>query len=172
MIKIRATVPDALRIRTMVPEGVRVQCIVDAELVKDEPEQTPVAYLYNEIEIPTRIPELTDEQKQEYPYILMWKNTSIYATVWFGKHPAIVFVGSSGHDCVGFSEEGTILKNAYRYTGNSYVPAGWGTLDETSYTHNNARLVPQTLIWANHDILNQADGSLYLATSEPVPVYE
>jgi hypothetical protein len=137
-----------------------------------EERQEPVAYLYNEIELPTLIPELTPEQAQEYPYIMMYKSSSNFATVWFTKRPAVCYPSGTDYS-VGFLKDETFLSMSYCYAGTIITPMGWGSLSEYDYTYDSdSRPVHLNTFWANYDIYYDGTSTVYLATTDPVPVYE
>lgn len=56
------------------------------------------------------------------------------------------------------------LESVSEFTLNTYAP--WGELTEEDDTGISGSLV----IWTNTDILNESDGTLYLAASDPIPV--
>lgn len=127
---------------------------------------TPVAFLYNGVQLPP-LPELDDEKKKKYPYIVIVRTFGVI-TVSFSAKPAYYNTTRLG-GCIDF-EVGTEMIQ-YNWGGNYggdedrwvYVatnPTIWS--EKSSYTEG---------VWTNTDIYKD-DGTLYLAVSEPVPVYE
>lgn len=120
----------------------------------------PVAYLYNGV----RLPELPEWDKTAYPYAIIAQLSNdtygtYYALVVTKMNPyhlenGVHFDTSDG--------KGGDPKKSYCYTPYSE----WGEFAET-YTWQ----MTKTVVWTNADILNE-DGTVYLAASDPVPVYE
>ena len=117
------------------------------------PSREPVAYLYNGV----RLPGLPEWDKETYPDVIILKNYNLIIAekpFYFGRNSANPhWLGTDGnfqffiYKTDGW-EEGSKLPPGEIATGNA----------------------PGDIIWANHDILN-ADGTIYLTASEPVPVY-
>lgn len=109
-------------------------------------EKQPIAYLYNGVQLPP-LPE------GKYPHLCIvksWTDYRLFMTsmpLVGGVHTTegteyCVYTFADGDDNWSFGFEGTGVGQ-------------WA----------------MTAIWTNTDILNE-DGSVYLATSEPIPVYE
>ena len=114
-----------------------------------------VAYSYNG-EIAGKLP-IYDTEK--YPYAII-TNTNGRAMLW-------VLSGAT----FGWNEvaaEWRIMCDSYMHSTQSRVDyTKWGTM----YSHDGGEFAVTSVKWANFDVLN-SDGSVYLAASEPVPVYE
>lgn len=111
----------------------------------------PVAYLYNGV----RLPKLPEWDKETYPYAYL-EYADKASTLYCVKSTATVGDGylwfpndTEGIRCVLLLEK-------------------WGGYSDYSPSSINA----DRIIWANVDVLNYADGSVWLAASDPVPVYE
>lgn len=118
-------------------------------------EKEPVAYLYNGVRLP-KLPEMA------YPFMIISLNhsTNEYAAYALSNEVhgekfgfQLYYMSAAPYDC-------------YRVENGEW--AFWfaqedGNLNSNPKTH--------TIVWADHDIID-ADGSVYLAASEPVPVYE
>lgn len=106
----------------------------------------PVAYLYNGV----RLPGLPEWDRETYPY-------------------AVIVQNNLSGDYFLMADDETFAANA---DGDTIRP-----ITGVAYAIENGEWVSSVgrinckAIWANHDILNP-DGSVYLAASEPVPVYE
>ena len=77
-------------------------------------------------------------------------------------------------EAVLFTEQSDIdnLKEAGEDIGEEYVAGVWKFegYDETSGETTDV-IFGGSFLWSNHDTLN-TDGSVYLAASDPIPVYE
>lgn len=126
-------------------------------------EQTPTAYLYNGV----RLPPLPEWDKEAYPYAIMEHTKSAsyniaYVTVAAQLTTEIIFTGeivrvhgkSSYYHMSWYDEDG--------------FPVQW---DEPVVSENDYNTPLSSIMWSNFDIYHQ-DGTIYLAASEPVPVYE
>lgn len=128
-------------------------------------QKEPVAYLYNGVQLPDINEVWTDEVKAEYPYahIVYYTEQDIY-TVRYHKSPIsyTAYYESTGTPAL----IGSGSYFAYDAKGD-----GWELYqnkeDVLSITLNKSQLV-----WSSHDILNIDDNSVYLAASDPIPVYE
>lgn len=118
----------------------------------------PVAWLYNGV----RLPKLPECDREMYPYALISDRYSLEPTVIMTSMP--------------FSEPHENFFGAYvaapecLYTRYVLDNGKWVLLNEptilTSASENYTDLV-----WSNYDIPG-LDGSVYLAGSDPIPVYE
>lgn len=123
----------------------------------------PVAYLYNGV----RLPKLPEWDKEKYPYIVI--DNSYY----------IGEVRPSACELYALREMPTLLNPGYgdidgflfdKFADHVYCRIEndvWGAfktsgMDETTMFH---------IIWTNFDLYYE-DGTLHMAASEPVPVYE
>ena len=134
----------------------------------------PVAYLYNGY----RLPPLPEWDREKYPYIMMnWFNDSgkplssclLYA---FSKPYHLTHYRTLYDDyTICPPEDETILCSKSRYINGVYSPFS-DMLESPSETYPyNQNGLTSNPDWANYDVLNK-NGTLYLAASEPVPVYE
>ena len=129
-----------------------------------EDDKTPIAYLYNGVQLP----KLPEWDRGKYPYATIQSDSGnlnhIYLYVESEYMTIRVIDGAAriGYDKV----------RDYMYWYYQQISGEWEFQNE----HTNMEAIDwwcdaTDLIWANHDILN-ADGSVYLAASDPVPVYE
>ena len=126
------------------------------------PAGEPVAYLYNGVQLPP----LPEWDKQKYPYAVMGRPFGI--AVCFANKPAYYNTTQLG-GCIDF-EVGTEmvqynLSSSYTDGVSRWIyvvsnPTTWS--EKSSYGEG---------VWSNTDIYKD-DGALYLAASEPIPVYE
>lgn len=117
----------------------------------------PVAYLYNGV----RMPPLPDWDKEKYPYAaIMLVVEDSYV---FRVFPEGAYYSATGGGNRTFRHDGTTMSANILMSGS----ASWNELKESEggFIHLNKT------IWSNFDLLN-ADGSVYLAASDPIPVYE
>lgn len=117
----------------------------------------PIGYSYNG----TVLPELPELDKEKYPYAAL-----AYVDITNGYW---IFVCSPTP--IILSECGTLenIDNAVPIIDTTLVDGVWGTPE---VSENGMDYFPWVIAkWSNHDILNE-DGTLYLAASTPVPVYE
>lgn len=108
----------------------------------------PVAWLYNGV----RLPKLPEWDKETYPYAVLVEHNS--ATPYWLAVSTTAFVNNLGlcqvkGDCRVFPFKNDV----------------WGEIETFS-----GLSIPLPF-WTNTDFLNR-DGTLYLAASEPIPVYE
>ena len=123
------------------------------------PPVDPVAYLYNGVELPA----LPGWDKETYPYAAVIKFTN-------GTIPLEIRFLVSTSPMV--NTAGNMVKTEKPCVRWSYGEAEWTDKTEHPDTGDGTVIVTMSgAIWANHDILKN-DGTVYLAASEPVPVYE
>ena len=123
-------------------------------------QKEPVAYLYNGV----RLPKLPEWDREKYPYAYIWFGSTLKRLYVLSEASHMTMTDSGGNACIG-AEAGTTYMVANTYVGN----ATWGSF--TSYTEEEPKVLSSSVGWANYDIRN-ADGTLYLSASEPIPVYE
>lgn len=122
-------------------------------------------YLYNGVELPA----LPEWDKTAYPYAAISCDAT-RATLLVSSHPYRVWASKSGETelfGIGYADEDSDA--AYYYTSES----GTWDIKNAGIEYPSGMAVLQGLlpwIWANYDLLNKEDGTLYLAASEPVPV--
>lgn len=119
----------------------------------------PVAYLYNGVELPDINEVWTD--KETYPYAFIRKDTT--------ENEYSLFLAESAPTGADY---GYVQMSGLRSDLSfSQLASGgtWGAAYSVGGTVGNAEEWP--IFWTSHDIPAE-DGSLLLAASEPVPVYE
>lgn len=123
----------------------------------------PTAYLYNGI----RLPALPEWDRGVYPYAVIFMGDSGKAELYASSVPQYVTTIDGGVS-QSFKESGKMLCFVDGYDGSL-----WGnSLRVTVYSgiyQNTSNGISG--LWANYDVYAE-DGTLYLAASEPVPVYE
>ena len=153
----------------------------------DEPEKQPIAYSYNGIQSPDIYTAYTPELQAEYPYAVLFNrpNYDSYITLIISKKPCYVnyshIIFNIGHSNLKWDEDGAVLEfhDLVFYSDGVTLADSKANLDDVGN------------VWSNHDILYAEDynsrydidgnpsstpdplaGTLFLAASEPVPVYE
>lgn len=116
----------------------------------------PVAYLYNEVRLP-RLPEL------KYPYVVIWGHEAEGRMVMACSAPFIVKNGQL--------KMGGENSYSYVYAYATDDNKGWNDLREVTGVSGGGVGFASYTVWTNTDILNE-DGSVYLAATDPIPVYE
>lgn len=117
-------------------------------------------YLYNGVELPDITPFL--QARPDYPYVIIIDWAPVYNLVMFTARPCSE-KATSGADMLMVYD--TYLFTYKCRTNGSYEWAEEQAIGPTSpYVATGSRV-----IWTNTDILNE-DGSVYLASSDPVPV--
>ena len=132
----------------------------------------PIAYLYNGVQMP----KLPEWDREMYPYAVIddwsaddnvYQPKKCYAVVCSNQRPfyngEVVLSNTPAQTftcMISFDEE---------FSYSSGVPFG-----EWYFSHKEDHLMNtafESVVWTNTDILNE-DGSVYLAASEPIPIYE
>lgn len=127
----------------------------------DEPAE-PVAYLYNGV----RLPELPELDKTVYPYAMI---TSSYegewVLLWYAKEIGQLYVGTY--------PSGTTYKCFPLTAPYGLFELSDGTWEDRGINNNDQsfKIEGYQPLWTNFDLLD-VDGSVYLAASDPIPVYE
>lgn len=149
----QATKPVSVLLANIDTTSMTLGWLVGRRIASQRRKRVIVAYLYNDVELPP----LPEWDKETYPY------AAIY------KHPvsgAIYFVGEDSKETV--SVENTVIlfqsDRLYKYENGEWVHQSSGAFN----------VMP---IWANHDVYYAEDladigGTLFLAASEPLPIYE
>lgn len=115
----------------------------------------PIAYSYNGV----ILPKLPEWDREVYPYAVLQDNGN-YHRLTISSKP---IYGKASGDKVYFSTGSNAEGRTWElYPGDTEWDEGW-------WTPSVLVLVP--VLWANHDVLYE-DGNLYLAKSDPIPVYE
>ena len=142
--------------------------------VRQFPKPEPVAYLYGHVakegETPTHTingvgyvgwigPKLPDT---DFPFLVMDVTNHMLFAV---DSPFTHYTDGQGRERVGTNGQDVNYSCWWIFLGEGdWTPYGSGTSPH--------EFTPNTLgVWTNYDILNE-DGSVYLAASDPVPVYE
>ena len=118
----------------------------------------PVAYLYGPDKV--RLPKLPEWDKETYPYAFIYLDgyTGYYWLWAFTERPYRL-----NHTGFLAYPDGAVAIRWVLYTNETE----WGHKVENA----QSGLFSASSLWANFDILNE-DGTVYLAGSAPVPVYE
>lgn len=126
-----------------------------------EPSVEPVAYLYNGV----RLPKLPEWDKETYPYALITYNTAgFYVIYCFSCEPAVASkVNSTLVPLDGSGEYINLVSFGKKEDAKFGNPVTFTALLGSVTTGT---------IWTNFDLLYRDTGSVYLAASEPIPVYE
>lgn len=117
----------------------------------------PVAYLYNGV----RLPKLPEEYTTDYPYAYI---ANAYSKRYFLRRTKVELI-----------KDGALKdpSEAKFETVSLFLTVGNGEVDADATWKHSTDIVAagESPVWSNYDILNK-DGTVYLAASEPVPVYE
>ena len=120
----------------------------------------PAAYLYNGV----RLPKLPEWDKGAYPYALISDRYSLEPTLVLTSAPLSTPVEATfGQNFVKVANECQYMR--YILENNAWV------IYTAPTTLTGASEGYDDLVWSSYDIPN-VDNSVYLAASEPVPVYE
>lgn len=122
----------------------------------DEPSGEIVGYMYNGVQLPD-INAVWDKEAYPYAYIVSMEGaTGLFVSA---DMPTVVSVDGVEYIYVADGAVGI----------SALVENAWG---EMGYGTGGGSEAPLTAtVWSNHDILN-ADGTVYLKASDPIPVYE
>lgn len=126
-------------------------------------EKQPIAYLYNGVQLPP----LPEWDKEIYPYAVIYPYTTISANPVSGYKLRIAETLEYGQNDIGVNGFDLGIGEEYSSPDGSN---GWGDRTEEQYTH----WFPETsshIVWTNTDLF-YADGNLWFAASDPIPVYE
>lgn len=168
-------------------------------LTASKPGSEPVAYLYNGVRLPDINSILTDEQKAQNPYWILNAMDAgeideslrgeIAYTVYFLPKTAyfgnLVRYSTTIKNVIFMEEEADVLYSSLTFSTTlaemfGYPAGEWTPLVGEEREFLMTAGVYGEYFWSNFDILGAnsvdgvltLDGSTYLATSEPVPVYE
>ena len=125
--------------------------LLGAEL-RSKRKPVPVAYLYNGV----RLPKLPEWDRAAYPYAAI--SYAETAGVWYLRFLSVLPYFSGTEFYYG---DNTVELRYYRDID------GW----ENPTERNPSGDISYGIMWASHNICS-IDGSIYLAASDPVPVYE
>lgn len=137
-----------------------------------KPTSNPVAYLYNGV----RLPKLPEWDMEMYPYAVMTGTADDGFTLRIAK--------CFEYDKSDFAEYVDFPVGTLRYEtdweptplgGTPHVPTRWEVDD--LFVGRETTVYFHKIVWANFDIVCQTDiykptGEIYLAASDPIPVYE
>ena len=134
-----------------------------------DPERKPIAYKYNGVQLPDINTVWTNEIKQTYTNALIFREADgTYTARFYTDAAHYMLLG--GRVCYGSY---VMSKSPYLSSVYTNDESGWSTLTEVEY---GGRVIDGTnsdgyrLLWASFNV--EYEGTVYLATSEPVPVYE
>ena len=116
----------------------------------------PVNYLYNGV----KLPKLPEWDKTVYPY-------AVIINLYFGAGTYVRFLPSVEYETMSNGNWGLKVSSDSLYS--ELTNGEWGVV--SSKGNDSYIAVGELFCWASFDITN-ADGSVYLAASEPIPVYE
>lgn len=145
--------------------------IPDDPVIPDEPSSKLVGYSYNGVVLPDINTVWTDELKQTYPYAYI----NLMPESQYHPDTYILYLTDKKFY---FTKEDYLMGmkttyNSYRCPVVDFPEFGnanqWNINSENKYT--DASRIGVSANWANYEILN-LDGTVYLAASEPIPVYE
>lgn len=135
--------------------------LVGAELRRKR--KLPVAYLYNGVQLPA----LPEWDKEVYPYAVIYKWLT-YARMYIYEQKPYITTGDNGLTYLNLSSGSKYVYKGINAINNPIN--GWNANEE--YTAEDGQTQhTYGVIWSNFDLLNE-DGTVYLAASAPVPVYE
>lgn len=119
----------------------------------------PVAAVYNGV----KLPPLLEYDEEAYPYV----HIADGVMYWFASASPVPWIIKEDGGAVVSKEHGVV---SYKTSSLSkYGYKKWGEWGDSSMAYDySAKIKPN---WANYDVLNE-DGTVYLAKSDPVPVYE
>lgn len=122
--------------------------------------KTPVAYLYNGVQLPA----LPEWDRETYPYIFMDKRKPLYSD-------ATYYLTMVASPFTKTTKDGAVVINYTLPRLGCYYKLSEGVWSAVSEYTNGGTITNPTSVWSNHDILDE-NGTVYLAASEPIPVYE
>lgn len=126
----------------------------------------PVAYLYNGVELPDINTVWTDELKAEYPYGYIFGGFWVGSTWQFACTTAPVYI-----DGEYFRASANLSKKQWTYQYYEGYPDTWYVQGSSDVVKDDTMGRASADKWSNYDIFD-TNGSLALAASDPIPVYE
>lgn len=137
----------------------------------DEPEKQLIGYSYNGVVLPDINKVWTDELKQQYPYAVILPNNTLLCA----KLPYYIYCDGQSVPTgflFGYDDENLIFVDA----------VGWlFDADSNSWSSQfmeAMQIIPVLPMWTSHELYimdtdtEEVTDTLYLATSDPIPVYE
>ena len=118
-------------------------------------------YLYNGVELPDINEVWTD--KETYPYACI----SYVSEMYYLAISSCTWIWDHSYETLSNAIAGSAKVYAIGSSETEWTFGAEATFDDTGNGHS----LLDNPIWTNHDILN-ADGTVYLAASDPVPVEE
>lgn len=147
------------------------------------PDTQPTAYSYNGVVLP----KLPEWDKTVYPYAVIYnsiKNAELYGTrvkvltqpVAYQEYNILFVNGLNGKTYGVHETSGTYESIDYVLSDSEWVkdPDDFNLRMDIEVISSSASYagVKGEMLWSNYDINNLVDGGIYLAASEPTPVYE
>lgn len=138
-----------------------------------KPRRKPTAYLYNGV----RLPALPEWDRGVYPYalVLTMRNNDgggvTFARLTVSTTP-LYFDQASQNQVYCTSADGSAIRYVIQ-GAETAADMAWGSGEENTYTSGDCIESNLAVIikWANYDLLD-SNGTIYVAESEPIPVYE
>jgi hypothetical protein len=127
------------------------------------PHREPVAYLYGPDKF--RLPPLPAWDKKEYPYAVLSRSTNSVLGKFAEIFASDIKLYFDGYHLV-HSENGNGVVAVIYYEKMTE----WEALTNV-IVHKDGIADVDKLIWTNYDLLKE-DGTIYMAASDPIPVYE
>ena len=139
------------------PASMLMGWLVGRAVASHRGKREPVAYLYNGV----RLPPLPEWDKETYPYAFLGYSKRGDIMDDFPNY-MMFFAKEVSFEYTTANAWGVYADTECEY----YRVSGWGDVKQ------NASAVTTSIItWANFDVQNE-DGTLFLAASDPIPVYE
>ena len=132
-------------------------------------DRVPVAYLYNGV----RLPGLPEWDKEAYPFGYIWEDKYGARYLLCYKNEPVVGEVTTGPIAGSDRLYSPTTTMHLRYQAKSDL-SGWVFLNESQVVANSgtAFAYGYTLIWSDFNIMRDDGVTIYLAASDPVPVYE
>ena len=128
-------------------------------LMKKPEPKVIVGYLYNGELLPA-LPDTELDQGTNPCKIILWNLVFRTYMYFVCNSPGVVTKVENGSQKISPAE--VCLHSLHMLTDGEWRYQGT--------SHNGYSYPASSALWANHDVLNE-DGTIYLAASEPVPVY-
>lgn len=136
----------------------------------------PVAYRYNGL----RLSGLPEEAVAGYRYFAINLRGTVdnpWRCILYASSTPFTFRDGAALREYYADDDGECQKYMYIFQADNPddVMGSWMPKEKITYiasSEKSATYSTWPLVWANYDLRNQADGSVYLAASEPVPVYD
>lgn len=157
-----AASPNPVPVEDTFTKGYLVGAELRRKRVLPEAEET-ATMLYNGVELPNINTVWTN--KETYPYALVIQNPGKYTMLFVAHEFGSVYTDTNPS---GSSYRAYPIKAPYAWYQLSTT--GWSFLS-TKDTDSSYKIAGYPPVWSSFDLLNE-DGSVYLAASEPAPVYE